>query len=112
MSNLAHILSSEGRYEEAEKLQLETLEMQRRVVGPDNPETAASIYNLGCIAARRGQREKALPLLRESLDHGLSPAIAVGIEKDPDLKSLHGDPRFSALVADARGHVAAAQKQN
>ena len=109
-SSLAHILSSEGRYEEAEKLELETLGIQRRVIGPENPDTAASTYNLGALAARRGQREKALALLRESLDHGLSPAMAVGIEKDTDLKSLHGDPRFNALLADARGRVAGAQK--
>jgi hypothetical protein len=33
------------------------------------------------------------------------------MEKDPDLKSLHGDPRFSALVAHAKER-ADAQKAN
>ncbi len=111
-SNLAHILSAEGRGDEAEKLQLETLEVQRRVLGLDNPDTAASIYNLGRIAARRNQREKALPLLEDSLNHGLAPATALGLEKDADLKSLRGDTRFAALVTHAKERAAAENKSN
>ena len=30
--------------------------------------------------------------------HGLLPTAALGMEKDPGLKSLQGDPRFEALV--------------
>jgi hypothetical protein len=37
----------------------------------------------------------------------MSPADILSIEKDPDLKSLHGDPRFDALVAHAKERVAA-----
>jgi hypothetical protein len=44
------------------------------------------------------------------MQHGLSPAQAVGIETDPDLKLLRGDARFDALVAEAKQHAAAAQK--
>jgi hypothetical protein len=46
------------------------------------------------------------------MQHGLSPAQALGIETDPDLKSLHGDARFEAIIADAKQHAAAAQKAN
>jgi hypothetical protein len=31
------------------------------------------------------------------------------MEKDPDLKSLQGDPRFTALLAYAKDRVAAAK---
>ena len=49
-------------------------------------------------------------MLSQAVDHGLSPSVDLGIDKDPDLKSLHGDPRFAALVAHAKERAAAAQK--
>jgi eukaryotic-like serine/threonine-protein kinase len=110
MKNLALDLSREGRYAEAEKLDREALDISRRVLGPEQPLTAASVYNLGCIAARRGNRTEALSFLRQALDHGLFPSDALGMEEDPDLKSLHGDPRFDALVAYAKERAAAGQK--
>jgi hypothetical protein len=42
--------------------------------------------------------------------HGLKPADALDMEKDPDLKSLHGDPCVDSLVAEAKQRVAATQK--
>ena len=110
MNNLAAVLSREGRYAEAERLLRETLDIKRRVLGPDNPSTAATVYNLGCVAARRGNRTEALSFLRQAIDHGLSPTGALGMEKDNDLKSLHGDSRFVALGAYAKKHAAAGPK--
>ncbi len=110
MSNLADTLQHEGHYAEAEKLDRQTLDLRRRVLGPDNPSTASTIYNLGCIAARRGNRTEALSFLRQAIDHGLSPTNDMYMQKDPDLKSLQGDPRFAALVAYAKERAAAAQK--
>jgi tetratricopeptide (TPR) repeat protein len=110
MSNLANIITQEGRYAEAEKLQRETLDIQRRVLEPENPATAVSIYTVACILAHKDDLDKALSLLREAVDHGLSPAMDLAIEKDRDLKSLQGDPRFAALVAHAKERAAAAQK--
>jgi hypothetical protein len=40
------------------------------------------------------------------------PSTALGIEKDSDLGSLYGDPRFDELVAHAREKAAAAKKPN
>jgi tetratricopeptide (TPR) repeat protein len=110
ISNLAGILANEGRYAEAEKLCRETLDVQRRLSGPEHYTTAISTYNLGSILARKGNRDKALSLLREAVDHGFPTEGDLAIEKDPDLKSLHGDPRFDALVADARQRAAAVSK--
>ena len=110
MNNLATVLMDEGHHAEADKLDQETLEIRRRVLGPENPDSARSTYNLSCIAACRGRRDEALSLLREAVDHGLSPSVDLGIDKDPDLKSLHDDPRFAALVAHAKERAAAAQK--
>lgn len=110
MSNLADILLEEGRYTEAEKLIRETLDIRRRVRGPEIPETAEATYNLGRMAPLQGSHTEALSLLRQALDHGLKPADALDMEKNPRLKSLHGAPGFDALVADAKQRVAAAQK--
>jgi serine/threonine protein kinase len=111
MGNLAGILDSEGHYAEAEKLFRETLVLDRRIFGPENPNTAIATYNLGAVATHRGQDAQAVALLRESVDHGLPPPYALAMEKDPDLKSLHGDPRFAALVAHVKERTAAAGPQ-
>ncbi|MGB6885371.1 MAG: serine/threonine-protein kinase [Candidatus Acidiferrum sp.] len=108
--NLGAPLEHEGRYAEAEKLNREVLEIQRRVLGPEHPDTAVTIYDLSCLAARQGHKDQALSLLRESVDHGLPPRGDLGVDTDPDLKSLHDDPRFAAIVADAKDRAAAAQK--
>jgi serine/threonine protein kinase len=111
MYDLAGTLMKGGQYAEAEKLLRPTRDIQRRVLGPDHPSTADSTYLLACIAARKGQLDESLSYLREAVDHGLSPGMALGMEKDPDLKSLHGDPRFEALVAHAKERAAAAVKK-
>jgi len=111
MSGLAVVLSAEGHYAEAEKLERETLEIRRRRFGPDHPDTAGSTYDLACIEARKGDRDGALSLLREAVDHGLAPLMDLWMQKDPFLKSLHGDPRFDALVAHAKEKAAAAAKK-
>jgi eukaryotic-like serine/threonine-protein kinase len=111
MNDLGGTLLRQGHYAEARKLVRETLETSSRVLGPDHPETATSRYILACVAARSGSRDEALSLLREAVDHGLSPEIALGIEKDSDLKSLRGDPRFDVLVAHAQ-ELATSRKPN
>jgi eukaryotic-like serine/threonine-protein kinase len=110
MHNLGDILYEEGRYDEAEKLLRETLNTSRRVLGPEYPDTAASIYSLGSIALRRGNPDEALADLREAVDHGLAPDLDLGIERDPDLQALHGDPRFEALVIHAKERAEGTQQ--
>ena len=87
----------------------EVLGSRRRVIGPEYPQTAFRTYHLGVIAANRGNRAEALSVLRQAFDHGLFSTEALGMEKDPDLKSLQGDPRFDALVAYAENRATAAQ---
>jgi len=108
--NLASTLTSEGKYDEAESLLRKSIEGLRRLRGPDAPQTADSVYSLGCVMALRGRNNEALSLLREAVDHGLSAADALGIEKDDNLKSLRADPQFAALVAYAKQHVSSTQQ--
>ena len=79
--------------------------------GPSTLTLQDSTYNLGCIAAREGERDEAFSLLAEAVDHGLSPSDDLGIENDSDLKLLHGDPRFDVLVTHAKERAAAAAKK-
>ena len=112
VTSLSVALELEGRYAEAEKTQRELLAIRRRVLGTEHPSTALSAYDLSCLVARQGRRDEALSLLRQAVDHGLDSRTDLGIEKDPDFKSLHGDPRFSALVAHAKERAAAITKLN
>ena len=102
MVTLGSIFAGEAHYDQAEKLYLQTLDIQRRVLGPEHPETAETVYYLGCLAAREGHKDRSLSFLGAAVDHGLRPSMALGMEKDTDLTSLHDDPRFAALVAHAK----------
>lgn len=95
--SLAAIYRKEGRYAEAEKLMRQTLEIQRRVLGSNHPVTIDSAYSLAGVLALEHKREEALATLRDAIEHGY--ANAEHLEKDDDLKSLRGDPRFDELVA-------------
>ena len=147
MGGLAQTLVAEGRYAEGERLQREALDIDRRVLGPEHPRTlsllevmayyvvkegryndaeklfreaiqtavkanqpgalAEAWYNFACGAAIAGHPKEAVEYLGQAIDHGyLNPE---GIAADPDLKSLHDDPHFNALVAKARQPAAVKQ---
>jgi tetratricopeptide (TPR) repeat protein len=106
ITNLADTLIYEGHYADAEKLQGEVIETQRRIHGATDPATAGSVYDLACMEAIAGRRPEAFKLLREAIDHGLPPKTDLAIDKDPDFKSLHGDPRFQTIVDYAKERAA------
>jgi eukaryotic-like serine/threonine-protein kinase len=99
MSGLANTLSVQGRYKEADALLQEAFERQSRLLGPNHPAVAMTKYNLACNAALEGHKQEAITLLKESIEHGLSPLNKARMSDDSDLKSLHGNPEFEALVA-------------
>ena len=111
MGNLVNTYAEERRYAEAEKLSEETIAISRRLYGADNPETALNVYNLACLKALQGKKEEAIAQLRQSLEHGMAPRTMMGIGDDEDLKSLHGDPRFEAVVAEAQRKAVEAQQK-
>jgi serine/threonine protein kinase/Flp pilus assembly protein TadD len=106
MGELAESLDDLHRYAEAEKLYRQAVDIQSRVLGPEHPEVALTKYNLACNLALQGHRDEALAFLRDAVDHGL-PSRGPGLEQDSDLQSLHGDPRFDAVVADRHQRAAA-----
>ncbi len=105
---LGSILNEEGRYTEAEKLEREALDTQRMMFGAENFDTATSTYYLAGTMALTGKKNLALVLLKQAVAHAM-PEIYSSIEIDPDFKSLHGDPRFAALVNHANQELAAPQ---
>ncbi len=100
---LADVLRNEKRYPESEVTYEQALSGMRRALGPDHPDTAGAAYELAEVLAMEGKRDAAFANLRFAVDHGLRANIRQDLEKDDDLKSLHADPRFAALVASAIG---------
>jgi serine/threonine protein kinase len=100
--NLGNLYLRQGKYTQATAIYEQALEIRKHVLGPHHPDTLEALYKLGCVAARRGDKDKAIALLSQSVDDGLVPTEDVDIQKDSDLASLHGDPRFETLVARAK----------
>lgn len=53
-------------------------------------------YNLACVAAKRGETERAFEMLAGSVEAGFADHEL--LREDPDLESLHGDSRFAEIV--------------
>ena len=99
MLNLGEFRRDAGREDDAEHTLETLLEIENRSFGPNQGETVVTKYDLASVLVRKGQREEALLLLRQAVEHGLAPRIAQGLPTDPLFTSLHGDRRFAALVA-------------
>jgi eukaryotic-like serine/threonine-protein kinase len=110
MVDLSAVLGAEHKYVQSEKVAREALEIGRRVLGDNDPTIAIVLYNLGVLAATHGRNDEAFSLLYQSVAAGLPPNDALGMPQDPDLKPLHRDHRFEALVAHAKQVASAAQK--
>lgn len=105
MSNLGATLIALDRLSEGEDVLRQTLAIETRVYGPQEVETGRTLYNLACAAARQGKRDEAFSFLNQAI-----PVVYVrtllGIERDSDLDSLHGDPRWNTVIAAARHRTA------
>jgi serine/threonine protein kinase len=112
MFNLAAVLHSERRDADSAALFRETADIQRRTLGPTHSDTLDSLYMLACVLAVDHKPDEAMAVLRDAVENGLPPSTPnLNIESDEDLKSLHKDPRFAAIVAEARRR-SATQKSN
>ncbi|GCB25793.1 kinesin light chain [Aspergillus awamori] len=57
--NVCSCLSSDGRWKEAEELGVQVLELYKRVLGPEHPDTLSSMSNLALTYWNRGQWKEA-----------------------------------------------------
>jgi eukaryotic-like serine/threonine-protein kinase len=102
LGNLRSIFMNEHNYGEAEKVARQIQARQARVFGPEDPHTAYATYFLACLVAVQGRKTEALSLLKEAVDHGLDAKTDLVLADQDELKGLHGDPRFTALVQHAK----------
>jgi serine/threonine protein kinase len=94
----AMCVSREGRYADAEKIFRDVIQTAEQT---NQPATVAEAwYNLASAEAARGRADEAFADLGRAVGDGL---ISAGeLSADPELKSLHADPRFNSVVARAR----------
>ncbi len=59
---------SQGRYEEAEPLYLQALELCKRLLGDNHPDVATSLNNLALLYESQGRYEEAEPLYLQALE--------------------------------------------
>ena len=62
-----------------------------------------ALYNVACVHALQGRTDQAFDFLRQSMEAGFNDPNQYG--SDPDLRSLHSDPRWEELGAQLRGEV-------
>ena len=55
MSHLAVVLSSQGKYIEAEQMHQQTLELKQKVLGLEHPDTLTSMSHLGAVLSMQGK---------------------------------------------------------
>jgi tetratricopeptide (TPR) repeat protein len=66
MNNLANVLNSQGKYEEAEEMHRRTLEPREKVLGKEHPDTLAGMNNLAIVFRHRGRYEEAEEMHRQN----------------------------------------------
>lgn len=94
MHALGHLYTEIGRFEDGLRIDLELT--SRR---PDDPE---NWYNLACSYALVSRTEDAFQALDRAV--GLGYDDADWLLRDADLKQLHSDPRFHAIVRRVQRH--------
>jgi eukaryotic-like serine/threonine-protein kinase len=106
LGNEATALSHLGRFADAEKLYRDAIQ---KAEGANQPRILTDAwYNFASGAAVAGRRDEALKYLGQAVDQGYADPGWIAV--DNDLKSLHGDPRFDALIAKAKTRQAAVAK--
>ena len=65
MNNLANVLTSLGKYEEAEQIYRQTLQLMVKVLGKDHPDTLPSMNNLASVLNSLGKYEEAEQMHRQ-----------------------------------------------
>ncbi|HMJ21887.1 MAG TPA: serine/threonine-protein kinase [Terriglobales bacterium] len=98
MQDLALTLSYRNQYGAAKKLFQEAIATAASVQG--GPSVSSAWYSFARGAATAGSRDEAFQYLRQAIDNGYSNVESMGSDKE--LKSLRDEPRFAALIAQAR----------
>jgi hypothetical protein len=65
MANLARTYADQGRWKEAEELEVQVVETSKRVLGEQYPDTLIQMSNLAITLKERGQNADAIKLREE-----------------------------------------------
>jgi hypothetical protein len=65
MANLASTYRNQGRWEEAEELDVQVMETRKTKLGADHPDTLTSMNNLAFTWKKQGRDTEAISLMRE-----------------------------------------------
>ncbi|MEL7036073.1 MAG: CHAT domain-containing tetratricopeptide repeat protein, partial [Cyanobacteria bacterium J06592_8] len=100
LNNLAVLYNSQGRYEEAEPLYKQALEMNQKLLGPEHPDVAISLNNLALLYYSQGRYEQAINFLSQGLDveeQNLNVLLATGSErqKQDSMKTISRTTDFA-----------------
>ncbi|MEM8640686.1 MAG: tetratricopeptide repeat protein [Cyanobacteria bacterium P01_G01_bin.54] len=68
LNNLAELYRVQGKYEQAEPLFLQALEIRKKVLGEDHSDVALSLNNLAALYYGQGKYEQAEPLFLQALE--------------------------------------------
>jgi Flp pilus assembly protein TadD len=68
MSNLAGVLASQGKYDEAEAMNRQTLAWRKEVLGHEHPNTLTSMSNLARVLDNQGRYDEAEAMNRQELE--------------------------------------------
>jgi eukaryotic-like serine/threonine-protein kinase len=90
---LGEALAYQHRYDEAKKLFQSSIDQIKKT---GNSSISTAWYSYACVAAAAKDPDSAFAYLHNSFDRGFKDTQHLRI--DPDLESLHSDPRFAALV--------------
>jgi hypothetical protein len=63
MANLASTYWNQGRWKEAEELQVQVMETRKRVLTDEHPDTLTSMHNLALTLQSQARHEEALALI-------------------------------------------------
>ncbi|KAL2809773.1 putative kinesin light chain [Aspergillus granulosus] len=67
LARIGRCLQSDGRYSEGEILFQNVLKIQERACGPEDPDTLASVLQLGSVFANQGKYDEAEAMHRQAL---------------------------------------------
>jgi tetratricopeptide (TPR) repeat protein len=68
LNNLASLYYSQGRYEDAEPLYLQALEIIKAQLGENHPDLVSSLNNMAYLYYYQGRYEEAEPLYLQALE--------------------------------------------
>jgi tetratricopeptide (TPR) repeat protein len=67
MNNLASLLQSQGKSDEAEPMYRQALALREKVLGKEHPDTLTSMNNLAGLLEGQGKYDEAEPIYRQTL---------------------------------------------